>query len=81
MGTCLVTERCNNVGDLFVEGVEAVTYKRVEECVEKVRHLIDHPAEAEQIARAGQARTLRDHTALARARTVSEELQKLVAQA
>lgn len=80
MGTCLVTERCKNIGDLFVDGSEIVTYTHAEEAVEKIRHLIDHPAESDRVARAGQARTLRDHSALARARVVNEELQKLVAQ-
>ena len=60
-GTCLVTDRVPELDRLFEDGVEVVTYASPAECAEKVRWLLDHPAEREAIARAGQARTLKDH--------------------
>ena len=78
MGACLVTERCGNIGDLFREGSEVVTYATASECADKIRYLIAHPAECGRIAQAGQTRTLRDHTPLNRAQTVSDELQKII---
>jgi spore maturation protein CgeB len=62
MGALLITDAGSNLGDLFEVGREAVTYRDPQECGEVVRHYLDHPREAEEIAAAGQRRTLRDHT-------------------
>jgi len=53
-----------------------VTYKTADECVEKISWLLDHPKEREDIARAGQARTLREHTFAQRALLLNEIIQK-----
>ncbi len=74
-GTCLLTDRASNLGDLFEPDREVVTYGSLDECVEKVRYLLDHEGERAAIARAGQARTLRDHSVAVRARRIDEELQ------
>ena len=47
---------------MFPPGKEVVAYRTPEECVELVRYYLDHDAERERIARAGQDRTLREHT-------------------
>ena len=60
-GALLVTDHKDNLADLFEPEREVVTYRSADEAVEKVRYYLDHPAEAAQIARAGQARTLREH--------------------
>ena len=62
MGALLVTDARLNLGDLFEVGREVVTYRNPQECAEVVRHYLDRPREAEEIAAAGQRRTLRDHT-------------------
>ena len=62
VGTCLLTDRKDNLHELFEPEKEVVTYKSVEECIEKVQWLLNHPKEREAIAKAGQARTLKDHT-------------------
>lgn len=62
MGTCLVTDWKDNLPELFEPGVEVVSYRTVEECIEKVRYYLAHELERAEIAAAGQARTLRDHT-------------------
>jgi spore maturation protein CgeB len=61
-GALLLTDRKENLSELFEIGKEVVSYSSKEEAVALVRHYLDHPEEAEQIARAGQARTLREHT-------------------
>ena len=76
MGTCLLTDTGNNMSDLFEEGKEVVTYRTIDEAVEKVNYLLDHPHEAEQIAIAGQARTLKDHTIMNRCQQINEVIQK-----
>jgi spore maturation protein CgeB len=62
VGALLLTDRKDNLGELFEIGKEVVAYSSPEEAVELIRYYLDHPEEAEVIARAGQARTLRDHT-------------------
>lgn len=62
VGTCLLTDRKENMADIFVEDKECVVYDSAEDCVEKIKWLTEHPEKALEIGRAGQARTLRDHT-------------------
>ena len=61
-GALLLTDRKKNIEELFTPGTEIMTYESENECVEKVRWLMDHPERLDEIASAGQARTLRDHT-------------------
>lgn len=62
LGSCLVTDWKDNITDLFLPGKEIITYKSVEECIEKVKWLNAHPSECEAIAKAGQNKTLTEHT-------------------
>jgi spore maturation protein CgeB len=62
VGTCMLVEHGTNIGDLFIPDQEVVTYSSLGECVEKARWLLNRPAEREAIARAGQRRTLSEHT-------------------
>jgi spore maturation protein CgeB len=58
----LITDRKDNLHELFEVGKEIVAYSSKEEAAELINYYLDHPDEAAAIARAGQARTLRDHT-------------------
>ena len=62
VGSCLVTDAKDNLADQFDVGAEVVAYSGVEDCVEKIRYLLEHEEERAAIAEAGQRRTLRDHT-------------------
>ena len=62
MGACMVTDAKPGLDQLFDLEREIVTYRNPEECAEKVRWLLDHPAERAAIGAAGQRRTLKDHT-------------------
>lgn len=66
-GAALLTDDSPMVRHLFDPDREVVTYRTVEEAVEKARWLLDHPDERERIAAAGHARTLRDHSTAVRA--------------
>jgi len=77
-GTCLVTDTGHNMDDLFEPDKEVVTYSSVDEAVEKVNYLQNHPDEAEQIAKAGHARTLKDHTIMNRCQLIDESIQKFL---
>lgn len=62
VGAMLLTDRKDNLQELFDVGKEVVVYSNKDEATELVRYYLDHPKEAEKIAKAGQQRTLRDHT-------------------
>lgn len=72
VGSCLVTDWKENITDLFEPGKEIITYKTKEECIEKVKWLIDNPEERKKIAAAGQKRTLSDHSIKKRAEFLNE---------
>lgn len=61
VGTCLVTDWKKNLNEFYVDGEEAVSYKSKEECLEKIKWLIDHPSKCEEIAIKGQKKTLEVH--------------------
>lgn len=61
-GCLLITDYRANLNQQFEIGDEAVAYRGVSECADLIRYYLHHPEEAEAIALAGQARTLRDHT-------------------
>lgn len=77
MGACLVTDSKINLPDLFDPEIEVVTYRSAEECIKKVRYLLDHEDERKAIAANGQRRTLRDHTIAQRV----ERLHELITEA
>lgn len=62
VGACLLTDWKENMAELFEPEVEAVTYRSVEECVEKAQYLLAHEDERRKIASAGQRRTMSEHT-------------------
>jgi hypothetical protein len=76
VGACLLTESRESLGELFAPGREVVAYADDGECVEQLRHLLNHEDERAAIARAGQARTLRDHTYTVRMAELSEILHR-----
>jgi spore maturation protein CgeB len=47
---------------MFEPGKEVIAYRTPEECTELIRHYLEHENEREEIARAGQQRTLKEHT-------------------
>jgi spore maturation protein CgeB len=62
VGTMLLTDQKDNLHEMFDLGKEVAVYRSPEEGLEKIRYYLSHDAEREAIARAGQKRTLRDHT-------------------
>lgn len=60
-GVCLLTDWKPNLGEIFEIDREVIAYRSTEECVDKLRFLLAHPAECQAVGRAGQQRTLRDY--------------------
>lgn len=61
VGACLLTDAKSDLYRYFEPNVEVVSYASAEECVEKVKWLLDNPVQCEAIAKAGQQRTLKEH--------------------
>ena len=76
IGTCLVTDWRQNINELFIEDEEVVTYRSIEDCVNKLKWLMNIPLHAEKIAERGQHRTLRDHTYDVRSTQLLEIIHK-----
>ena len=62
MGTCLITDWKQNITDFFEPGTEIITYRNADDCIEKALYYLKNDDERESIAKAGQIRTLKDHT-------------------
>ena len=74
MGAVVLTEAAPNLGELFEPGLEVIAYEGPDDLVDKARSLLDDDAERRAIARAGQRRTLADHTYRARVPRILELL-------
>lgn len=71
VGTCVLTEFQENLHEIFKPDEEIITYRNVDEAIEKVDYLLKNKSEIYKIGNAGQVRTLRDHTFDLRAEQLS----------
>jgi hypothetical protein len=78
-GACLLTDWRENLGSLFEEGTEIVSYRSADECIEKATWLLAHPDRCEEIALRGHQRTLKDHTFDMRADQFIETIERVMA--
>lgn len=62
VGSMLISDYKDNLHELFEIGKEIETYKTKEELLEKINYYLKHDDEREKIAKAGQLRTLSEHT-------------------
>lgn len=75
-GALLITDYKDNLNDLFEIGKEVVAYRSPEEAAALIKYYQANPDEAAKIARAGQERTLRDHTYAQRMELTAEILER-----
>jgi spore maturation protein CgeB len=61
-GALLFTEYQDELKEFFDIGKEIVCYHDAEDLIEKAKHFLAEPEEAERIRAAARARSLRDHT-------------------
>ena len=62
VGTPLLTDWKQNLSEMFHPEAEVAAYQSAEDCVEKIGYYLKQDGERDRIARAGQERTLREHT-------------------
>jgi len=79
VGSCLLTDWKENLPTLFEPDVEIITYRSLEECVEKAKWLIQHPEKRREIALAGQRRTLSEHNFANRAEQLHDAIRTCLA--
>jgi spore maturation protein CgeB len=72
MGALLITEDAPNIRELYEPGREVITYKSPEDLVELINYYGDRPQERDEIAKAGQIRTLKDHSTVQRSKELLE---------
>jgi spore maturation protein CgeB len=74
-GTCLLTDDKRNMDELFVRDHEVVVYNSVDECVDKLKWLLDHETERKRIAAGGRKKTLSAHTVENRCRIIKSIIE------
>jgi len=75
VGSCLLTDNKSNLSDLYVIDKEIITYNDIDDCIEKIRWLLEHEEERKAIAAAGQRKTLECHTVDVRCRTIESIIE------
>jgi spore maturation protein CgeB len=81
VGSLLLTDWKDDLHEMFRVGEEVVAYRSIDECVDWVRRLLADDAMREQIAAAGQARTLKDHTFARRVAVMCDLFEDLLRRA
>ncbi len=76
VGSCLLTDNKKNMKDLFEPGKEVVVYDSPEDCITKVKWLLEHEQERKKIAETGHKRTLEMHTVENRCKSIIEILNR-----
>jgi len=69
-GSFLLTNWLPTLGELFEDGKHLVTYKTLDEMVEKAQYYLEHDEEREKIAQAGHAEFMAKHTYKHRVETI-----------
>lgn len=78
VGTMLLTDWKQNLNDMFELGKEVAAYHSSEECAKMISYFLEHENEREEIARAGQKRTLQDHTYFQRAQEMVDVINEFL---
>jgi spore maturation protein CgeB len=72
VGSCLLTDSKINLTELFEPDYEIVSYKNSEDCLSKIKWLMNNEQERKKIAEAGQQRIYKSHTLESRCRQMIE---------
>ena len=73
----LLTDYCEELGELFKLGEEIETFKTMEELHDKVAYYLSHDKEREQIAKNGYQRFLESYTWEKRASTLLDRIRRI----
>lgn len=76
VGTCLMTDFKQDMGEYFEPDSEVIVFRNKEEAAEKYRYLFEHPEELKAIAKKGQRRTLKEHSIESRIDEINSIINK-----
>jgi spore maturation protein CgeB len=76
VGALLITDSKKDLHEMFEPGKEVVAYHTPEECVELIQYYLEHEDEGQAIARAGQERTIKEHTCYERTRELLDIVRR-----
>lgn len=79
VGSCLLTDWRDNLGELFDADREVVAYRSASECVEKAKWLLENPKARAEIAERGRDRIQRCHTFAHRSAELDAILRRYLA--
>jgi spore maturation protein CgeB len=77
MGACLLTDWKSDLNEFWEIGSEVLAYRNVKEATAIANEVMASPTLAEEIGRAGHARTLRNHTYAQRVFEFAEAISKI----
>jgi hypothetical protein len=75
-GALLITDEKANLGELFKVGKEVITYQNEEDLADKVKYYLKHDRERNNIAAAGQKRTIKCHNYRERMKTLNKIIKR-----
>lgn len=78
MGSCLLTDWKENLGELFEPDQEVVAFRSTAEAIEKIRWLLENEPARAGIAKAGQARVLASHNLADKLRDFGAYIRKKI---
>ena len=76
VGALLITDSKKDLHEMFEPGKEVVAYRTLEECIELIQYYLEHEDEGQAIARAGQERTIKQHTCYERTRELLDIVRR-----
>lgn len=62
VGSCLLTDEKSNLSEYFEINQEIMTYNSVDDCINKIKFLINNPKKLNEVSKSGMKRTLNEHT-------------------
>lgn len=78
VGSCLLTDYKKNLNDIFEKDFEVVSYKSKEDCLDKIKFLLNNKKKITEISLNGQKRTLKDHNAKIRIGQINDKILKFL---
>ena len=78
VGSCLVTDRANQISNLFNVGEEIIAFDSPQDCVDKIKNLLADPIKMKNIGERAQERVQREHLQLHRDRVIIEGFSKVL---
>lgn len=78
MGACLITDAADNLADLFVADDEVVSYRSIDEAVDKINNLLRDPGLSARISSEGSRKVARSHSYLNRSEEINNRFIQLL---